>query len=77
MQVPVRGNFLRPVGTYSDHLYTALIELSAQFFQSTQLADTVGSPVGPEELEEHENKSRKRRGIRLRDTSSDSDDGLN
>jgi hypothetical protein len=28
-------------------------------------------------LEESENKPRKRRGIRLRDTSSDSDDGLN
>ena len=29
VQVAVRGNFLGQVGTYSDHLYPALIELSA------------------------------------------------
>ena len=54
VQVPVRGNFLRPVGTYSNNLHPTPIELSAQFLQSTQLADTVGSPVGSEKLDQHE-----------------------
>ncbi len=50
VQVPVFGYFFRPVGAYSDHLYTPPIEFSAKLFQSTQLADTVGSPVRPEKL---------------------------
>ena len=44
------GNFLRQVGAYSYDLHTTLIEFSAQFFQPAQLADTVGSPVCPEEF---------------------------
>jgi multidrug efflux pump subunit AcrB len=39
--------------------------------------DKKAGSILPEGLEEHEHKPRKRRGIRLRDTSSDSDDGLN
>ena len=54
MHVSVRGNFLGPVGAHSDHLYTTPIELRAQFFQSTQLADAVGSPVGSEKLDQDE-----------------------
>ena len=52
--MPFSRNFFRPVGAYSNDLYTTLIKLSAKFFQPTQLADTVGSPVRPEKLDENQ-----------------------
>ena len=54
VQVSICGNFLGQVCAYSHHLYPTLIKLSAQFFQSTQLADAVGSPVRPEKLDKHQ-----------------------
>ncbi len=54
MQVSLRRDVLGQVGAYSDDLHTTPIELSAQFFQPTQLADAVGSPVCPEKLDQDE-----------------------
>ncbi len=54
VQVPVCRDFFGPIGTYSNYLHTTLIEFSAQLFQSTQLADTVGSPMRPEKLDQDE-----------------------
>ena len=54
VEVTVGSNFVRPVGTDSHHLHTPPIEFSAKLFQSTQLADTVGSPVRPEELYQYQ-----------------------
>ena len=50
VNVALVADFLDGIGTHGHNLNTAPIEFSAQFFQPTQLADTVGSPVRPEEF---------------------------
>ena len=54
MAESIPGNDLGTVGTDGDHLNPALIELCSQFLESAQLADTVGSPVPAEELDQHQ-----------------------
>jgi len=54
MKMPLSGNIFRRVGTDRHDLYTALVKLCAKFLESTQLADTVGSPVGSKEFDEHQ-----------------------
>lgn len=53
MEVPFRRNVLRRVGTDRQDLHTAPVKLCAKFFESTQLADAVRSPMGPEEFDEN------------------------
>lgn len=54
VKMPFLCDVLRQVGAYSDHLHTTLIELSAQLFQPTQLADTIGSPVRAKKFDKDE-----------------------
>lgn len=49
--MPFLGYFLGQVGTHSHDLHSTLLKFSAQFLQPTQLADTIGSPMGPKELD--------------------------
>ena len=52
MEMPLFGNFFGQICAYSHYLYPAPVKLSTQFLQPAQLADTVGSPVCPEKLDE-------------------------
>ena len=54
VQMAAVGNNLRKIHTHREHLYTALIKISAQLFESTQLADTVGSPMRSEKLNQYQ-----------------------
>lgn len=54
MEMASVRNDLGQVDTHGEDLYAALVKLRAQFFQSTQLADTVGSPVCSEEFYEYQ-----------------------
>ena len=54
VQMTAIGNNLGEIHTHREHLYTALIEFSTQLFKSTQLADTVGSPMRSKKLNQHQ-----------------------
>ena len=52
--ITIGANLVRMVRRNGDELDPPMIELGSQFLESPQLGDTVGSPVGPEKLDEQQ-----------------------
>ena len=53
MEMALISYLMGQVSTDSDQLYVTLIELSTEFFKSTQFADTIRSPMSSKKFDKN------------------------